>query len=224
MKIGGRFGNTVFEPLYEHLCKGNHCSDLVCKIVDAFAKSNKGKMQKLCYEISETESQADQIKFSIRTSLTKSIFAAMKRNDVLQIVRNQDKICGRAEDVSKLMVIRETKLPDGCSDIFKLLADKVDKTIHSLLICCGQLAMIPGSGDDKETDVYAILDELNTIHDKEEETDDLVQEFTKELLLREKESDPLSIILLLEMARLISGMADEAENAAEGYTSLIRLG
>ena len=222
MNIGGRFGSTVFEPLYEHLCKSHHCSDLICKIVEAFAKGNKGKMQKLCGEISETESQAGRIKFSIRTSLTKSIFAAVKRNDVLQIVRNQDKICGRAEDVSKLMVIRDTKLPDGCSDIFKLLADKVDATVHALLMCCGRLAMIPGSGNDKEADADTILAELDKIHDKEEETDNLVQEFTKELLAREKESDPLSIILLLEMARLISGMADEAENAAEGYTSLIR--
>ncbi|RLD09825.1 MAG: hypothetical protein DRI44_07640 [Chlamydiae bacterium] len=222
MKIGGRFGSTVFEPLYEHLCKSNYCSNLICKIVDAFAKGHKEKMQKLCDEICETESQADQIKLSIRTGLTKSIFAAVKRNDVLQIVRNQDKICGRAEDVSKLMVIRNTKLPDGCSDIFKMLADKVDKTIHSLLICCSQLAMIPGSGYNTEADADVILVELDKIHDKEEETDNIVQEFTKELLARENESDPLSIILLLEMARLISGMADEAENAAEGYTSLIR--
>ncbi|RLD09731.1 MAG: hypothetical protein DRI44_07830 [Chlamydiae bacterium] len=222
MRIGGRFGSTVFEPLYEHLCKGKYCSELICKIVDAFAKGNKEKMQKLCDEISETESQADQIKFAIRTSLTKSIFAAVKRNDVLQIVRNQDKICGRAEDVSKLMVIRNTKLPDGCFDTLELLAEKVDYTINALLICCSQLAMIPNSGNDKEFDVSNILNELDLIHDKEEETDNLVQEFTKELLTREKESDPLSIILLLKMARMISEMADEAENAAEGYTLLIR--
>ncbi len=222
MKIGGRFGSTVFEPLYEHLCKSKHCSSLICKIVDEFAKGNKEKMQKLCDEICETESQADQIKLSIRIGLTKSIFAAVKRNDVLQIIRNQDKICGRAEDVSKLMVVRETRLPKECYDTLKLLADKVDKTINALLISCGQLAMIPGNGYDKETDADAILSELDKIHDKEEETDNLVQQFTKELLAREKDSDPLSIILLLEMARLISGMADEAENAAEGYTSLIR--
>ncbi len=222
MKIGGRFGNTVFEPLYEHLCKGKHCSYLIYKIIDAFAKGNKPKMQNLCNEISETESHADQIKFSIRISLTKSIFAAVKRNDVLQIVSNQDKICGRAEDVSKLMVIRDTKLPEGCYDTLKLLAEKVDHTVNALLLCSSQLAMIPGSGYDKEADADAILSELDLIHDKEEETDNLVHEFTKELLAREKESDPLSIILLLEMARLISGMADEAENAAEGYTSLIR--
>jgi len=222
MNIGGRFGSTVFEPLYEHLCKSHHCSDLICKIVEAFAKGNKGKMQKLCGEISETESQADRIKFSIRTSLTKSIFAAVKRNDVLQIVRNQDKICGRAEDVSKLMVIRDTKLPDGCSDIFINLADKVDDTIEALLQCCGQLAMIPGVIAEQEMDIETLFLELDAIHGKEEITDNLVQDFFKELLTRENESDPLSIMLLLEMARLISRIADEAENAAEAYSSLIR--
>jgi len=222
MKIGGRFGSTVFEPLYEHLCKGKYCSSLIYKIVDAFAKNDKVKTQKLCDEICQTESQADQIKLSIRDSLTKSIFASIKRNDVLQIVSNQDKICGRAEDVSKLMVIRNTKLPDGCYDILKSLAEKVDHTVNALLTCCSQLAMIPGSGCDNEADADAILSSLDLIHGKEEETDNLVYEFTKKLFAQENESDPLSIILLLEMARLISGMADEAENAAEGYTSLIR--
>jgi len=222
MKIGGKFGNAVFEPLYEHLCKGKHCSSLICKIVDAFAKNDKTKMQKLCNEISITESQADRIKLSIRTSLSSSIFAVVKRNDVLQIVRNQDKICGRAEDVSKLMIIRNTKLPDGCYNTLKLLADKVDHTVEALSTCSGRLAMIPPAESEKETDANVILSELDLIHAKEEETDDIVQEFTKELLSRESETDPLSIILLLEMARLISGMADEAENSAEGYTLLIR--
>ena len=222
MKIGGSFGNSVFEPLYEHLCKGKHCSDLVCKLTQAFAKSDKEKMLKIHNEICEIESQADQIKLSIRTSLTKSIFAAVKRNDVLQIVRCQDGICDRAEDVSKLMVIRDTKLPGGCSPLLINLADKVDDTIEALLQCCGQLAMIPGVIAEQEMDIETLFLELDAIHGKEEITDNLVQDFFKELLARENESDPLSIMLLLEMARLISRIADEAENAAEAYSSLIR--
>ena len=222
MNISGKFGSAVFEPLYEHLCKGRHCSDLVCKLVDAFTKADKERMMKCHNEICETESQADQIKLAIRTSLTKSIFAAVKRNDVLQIIRCQDRICDSAEDVSKLMVIRETKLPGGCADALKILAKKVDETVFALLNCCGQLALAPSQEQNTETDVETLLAELDAIHGKEEITDNLVQDFTKELLSREQESDPLSIILLLEMARLIAGIADEAENAAEAYTSLIR--
>ena len=221
MNIGGKFGSAVFEPLYEHLCKGRHCSDSICNLIDAFIAMDKEEMQKLHNEICETESQADQIKLAIRTSLTKSIFAAVKRNDVLQIVKCQDRICDRAEDVSKLMVVRETNVPGGCADALKNLAEKVDETVSALLNCCGKLAMVPGTDAEKATNLETLLSELDEIHEMEEVTDNLVQEFTKELLARERESDPLSIILLLEMARLIAAVADEAENAAEAYTSLL---
>jgi len=224
-KIGGRFGAGVFEPLYEHMCKGRHCAHLICQLVDAYVAADRERMQELCNAISETESQADQIKFAIRSGLTKSIFATVKRNDVLQIVRNQDKICGRAEDVAKLMVVRTTILPGGCEDVLKRLAGKVDQAVETLLACCQLLAMIPTyeaqGTDTHEADQRVILTQLDLVHDREAESDVLVHEFIKELLAREKESDPLSVMLLLEMVRLISGMADEAENAAEGYTSLL---
>ena len=226
MKIGGKLNSNFFEPLYEHLCKGRHCSNLICSLVDAFANDNKKSMQVLCDEISETESQADTIKFAVRAGLTKSIFATIKRDNVLQIIRNQDKICGLAEDAAKLMIVRSTALPKGCYETLKSLSQKVDLTVESLLFCCERLAVAQNEnihGRNKNTySIEAILNDLNHIHEQENETDTLVHSFTKELLAQENESDPLSIMLLFEMARLISGMADKAENAAEVYITLLR--
>ena len=219
--IEGKFGLNVFAPLYEHLCKGHYCSQLVAQAVDAFASGNSQKVIELCTLISAAESQADQIEIAIRNKLSNSIFAAIKRDNILHIIKFQDNICDSAEDVAKLLSIRETHVPEKCISILNELADKVEAVVNSLLDCCAKLAEIHSDISKQNYDRKSIHDYLSDIHKKEELTDKLIHDFTKKLFECENESDPVSVMLLFNLARMIGKIADAAENASDSYIAFL---
>jgi len=223
--IGSRFGANMFEPLYEHLCKSMHCAVLLRECLQLYAAKDTEQFTMRALDVSETESQADHIKLAIRNSLTTSIFAAVKRNLVLQIIRNQDEICDNAEDTVKLLEVRRTNIPLAAIEEIKELMYRVEDTVKVLMAACKMLADIPvdilAESPGTEVRHTNVIDQLDLVHRKEWETDAQLHAFTKVLFEHEQETDPVSVMIAFQVARTISGMADAAENAAELYTSLI---
>jgi predicted phosphate transport protein (TIGR00153 family) len=215
----------MFEPLYEHLCKGAHCALLLREGLQVYAGNDEERFAERALEVSETESQADHIKLSIRNSLTRSIFAAVKRNLVLLIVRNQDEICDNAEDAVKLLDVRRTEMPPAVIDELHELMLRTEDTIGRLVSACKILAEVPetiiNSGTEEHPQHFSVMDQLEQVHRKEWETDAQLHTFTKVLFEHERETDPVSVMIAFQIARTISSMSDAAENAAELYTSLI---
>jgi predicted phosphate transport protein (TIGR00153 family) len=215
----------MFEPLYEHLCKSMHCAVLVRECLQLYAANDEEQFAMRVLDVSEMESQADHIKLAIRNSLTTSIFAAVKRNLVLQIIRNQDEICDNAEDAVKLLEVRKTTIPPAAIEEMKELMYRVEDAVSMLMAASKMMAEVPGDilneAPATETRKETIIDQLDLVHRKEWETDAQLHAFTKVLFEHEKQTDPVSVMIAFQVARTISGMADAAENAAEVYTSLI---
>lgn len=212
---------NVFEPLYEHLCKGHYCSKLVAQSVEAFAADDLDSLIKLCELISATESQADQIEISIRNKLSSSIFAAIKRDNILHIIKFQDNICDSAEDVARLLSVRKANVPEKCKSLLIELADKVESTVNFLRDCCANLVAIHSDGSKHNYNHKTILENFSVVPQKEEITDELIHDFTKTLFECEEESDPVSVMLLFHLAGMIGNIADAAENAADSYIAFI---
>lgn len=218
--IGGSFGPNVVEPLYEHLCKGRHCAELVTELVEALLAGDMPRMQELGARINEAELQADHIKLAIRHGLTKSIFAAVQRTDVLQIVRYQDRIADRSQDIAKLLVLRHTTIAPAAGDVLRILMHSVLDTINALATAV-QAMIPPDEGTapaGQHTDMMA--DALERIHVLENKSDQQIEQFLKVLFEHERESDAISVIMLFQAARLVGQMADAAENAAEFYAAM----
>jgi predicted phosphate transport protein (TIGR00153 family) len=222
--IGSRFGGNMFEPLYEHLCKGVHCAVLLRECLQVYARHDEERFAMLALEVSETESQADHIKLAIRNSLTRSIFAAVRRNLVLLIVRNQDEICDNAEDAVKLLDVRRTAMPPAVLDELQELMLRSEDTIGTLMSAGKTLAEVPEAilhNVDEHPQHGNVMNQLEQVHRKEWEADAQLHTFTKVLFEHEHEIDPVSVMIAFQIARTISSMADAAENAAELYTSMI---
>lgn len=218
--IGGDFGPNVLEPLYEHLCKGRLCTELITECAEALIARDQPRMLELAARINEAELQADHIKLAIRHGLTKSIFAAVRRTDVLQIVRYQDRIADRAQDLAKLFTVRETRVPPSASDTFRILMQSVLATVTTLCSAVQRLVAIDLPHAPQPTSAETMTDILERIHQLENKSDNLIEQFLKLLFAHENESDPVSVMLLFQAARLIGQMADAAENAAEFYAAI----
>jgi len=216
--IGGSFGPNVIEPLYEHLCKGRHCAELAMELVEALMAGDEPRMQDLSARISEAELQADHIKLAIRHGLTKSIFAAVQRTDALQIVRYQDRMADRAQDIAKLLVLRHTAIVPAAGDELRALMRGVLDTVTALATAVQR--MIPSEERAPAQQAGLMADALERIHVLENKSDLQIEQFLKVLFAHEREADAISVMMLFQAARLAGQIADAAENAAEFYAAI----
>lgn len=218
--IGRHFGLHIFEPLYEHLCKGHLCVSLFIRFINAYATDDANTMSQLCKDIDTAESIADAIKTEIRHNVTSSIFATVRRAYILDIIRHQDNICDRVEDAANLLCMRKTTLPEPCVSPLKALTEETHKTVSALHTCIHDI--IAGGRDEKPIKSFASLHEaLETVQTYERSTDDALQLFGHTLFENENATDTVSLLLLFDVGRKISHIADAAESAAHAYRTLL---
>ena len=94
-------------------------------------------------EISDLELKADLIKIDIRNHLPKSLFLAVDRSHLLEILSIQDHIADRAEDVSVLVTLKPLDVIPAIAEDFDLflkknieafnLAHRIILELHELL-------------------------------------------------------------------------------------------
>jgi len=65
------------------------------------------------------------VKKEIRNNLPKSIFLPVNRGDMLNYLREQDKIADSAEDLAVLVTLRKMTVPSELRDYLKVLVEKV---------------------------------------------------------------------------------------------------
>lgn len=216
--IGRHFGTQIFDPLYEHVCKGHRCMQLFSQLIDAYCENEREKMNAIAKDIDATESQADAIKYEIRHNITHSIFATVRRSYILNIIRHQDKICDRTEDAANLICMRNTSLPKKCIPPLRILTGKAQKTVTALYDCIHEII----SRENERNKTYEeVINSLDSVHALERETDDALHDFSTILFQNEDKTDAVSLMLLFEITRMISHIADAAENAAHAYSAML---
>ncbi len=97
------FGRSPFVPLQMHMEKVAECVDKIPEIIDAYQHQEKGKVKSLTKKISRLEHAADLIKHEIRNNLPRGIFMPVDRANLLRILKVQDSIANRAENLAILL-------------------------------------------------------------------------------------------------------------------------
>lgn len=139
LSILNLFGRSPFALLQTHMEKVSSCVHLLKDLFAALKKGDSNLIEKIASEISEFEHAADVIKSDIRNHLPKSLFLAMDRSSLLDILSIQDSIADKAKDIAVLASIRPLILLETLQDDFYAFLnknietyDKANKVIHEL--------------------------------------------------------------------------------------------
>lgn len=100
------FGKSPFAPLQTHMVKVAQCVHLLPALFEALSKEDWEKVEEIAAKISEAEHEADLTKNDIRNHLPKSLYLAVDRSSLLEILSLQDNIADRAEDVAVLSTLK----------------------------------------------------------------------------------------------------------------------
>ena len=144
--IGKLFGRSPFGQIQQHMEQVTKCVDKMSEALDAVKSGQFELLDPLSVEVSQLEHQADQIKDDIRERLLKRFFMPIDRSEVLEIISLQDSLADTAEDVCKVLTLKQLPFPGDLIDDFEKF---VDLNVQACQICAsiiGQMDELIGSG------------------------------------------------------------------------------
>lgn len=116
--IGKLFGRSPFGQIQTHMEQVAKCIGKMVEAIEALKEGRYSELDDFAYEVSRMEHQADQIKDDIRNHLLRRFFMPIDRAEVLEILSLQDSLADTAEDVCKVITLKELPFPDDCKESF----------------------------------------------------------------------------------------------------------
>lgn len=206
--------------LQEHMRVVLECAREVPALFEALSQGDQKRVEAIKEKIFELEASADQIKNRLRASLPRSLFMAVDRRDLLDVLGMQDSIADTAQDIAGLLVERPMEIPE-------VLTEPLLKLTQRCVDVCEQSAKVIEELDEllemgfrgrEATQVEAMVEELNKIED---ETDALGLELTRRLFAEEEYIKPVSVIMWYQLIQWIGDLADYAEKVGDRLRLLI---
>lgn len=118
LSILNLFARSPFALLQTHMEKVSICVHLLPELFSALKRGDQELLQKIVSQISEAEHGADVVKNDIRNHLPKSLFLAMDRSSLLDILSMQDSLADKAEDIAILTSLIPLTMVEDFSDDF----------------------------------------------------------------------------------------------------------
>lgn len=208
------FGKSPFAPLQKHMEKASSCVHMLPDLFAAMEKGDYALVETIASKISELEHQADITKNDIRNHLPKSLFLPIDRGQLLDILKTQDRIADKAEDVAVLTTLKQMKLPPSFSNEFNIFLQKNISTFDSALKVVNEMHDLLESsfGGNEAAKVCGMVEEVAY---KEHEADLVQRELLKKLFNSEKELTFTSFDLWQKICVAVAGISNESENLAQ---------
>ena len=208
------FGKSPFEPLYQHMLKVNECVTLVKPLMEALLADDQDEVETIAKKIFKAEHDADMVKKEIRNNLPKGIFLPVNRGDMLNYLREQDKIADSAEDLAVLITLRKMRVPEELRENLKILVEKVLVTCETAMKVSSEIKLLAETsfGGAEAEKVMETIEELKL---DEFEADKAQMKLAKKMFSIEATLDPVSIMMWMNVFKELGALANHAENLGD---------
>ncbi len=213
------FGSSPFEHLVTHARKIHECVALIRPITDAILAGDTARIRDLQGQVSKTEYEADILKDSLRQNLPRRFLLPVDRDDIMNYIRQLDRMGDDAEDFAVVATFRKLAIPADLRPEFLALVDKVLQVSETLLDVADHLATLQHESFEGP-EAEAVLDKIQQICHLEWESDRLSRAFARRYYSAEG-LDAVTIILLEKLCRALTGIADHAENVGKNLRLMI---
>lgn len=212
------FGKSPFAPLQSHMEKVSSCVHLLTDLFQAMKENNEEKTSSIANEISEKEHQADLTKNDIRNHLPKSLFLALDRASLLEILSLQDSIADKAEDVAILTLLHPLKIMKPIQESFPIFLKKNIECFEGACDIIKELhELLESSFGGIEAEKVRTM--VETVAYKEHEADILQRKLLMDLFASESE---LTMSTFHLWQRIIENLSD-ISNLSEKLANRIRM-
>ncbi|MDQ6988457.1 MAG: TIGR00153 family protein [Mariprofundaceae bacterium] len=218
--ITSLFAGSPVRPLQQHMEKVCECTSKLPSFFRALAEQDFEAATQIQGEISKLENDADTLKHNLRMNLPNSLFMPMPREEILNIVTQQDKIANMAKDIAGVMLGRKMQMPESISTLFIAFvecsieaAEQAKKAVNEL----DELVETGFRGGEVKL-VHSMIEELNKI---EHESDKFEMQVRHALFAIEKEYPPIDMMFLYRMIDWTGELADISQRVGSRLQLLL---
>jgi len=205
--IAGMFAGSPVKPLQEHMEKVCQCAALLPDFFTAISTKDFKTAKSIQKSIANMEGEADDIKVHLRMHLPNSLFMPMPREQILDIIRLQDKIANISEDIAGIMIGRKMQIPEPLLDAFLSFIERAVNTANQAKMAINELDELVEAGFRGRQ--LGIIDEMiATLEQLEGETDKLEKKLRHAMFEIEQDYPPLDMMFLYRMINWIGKLAD----------------
>jgi predicted phosphate transport protein (TIGR00153 family) len=219
-QIASLFGKSPFKPLQAHMEIVKECVLEVPMLFEALISDEQETLVRQQEKIFAKEEEADILSNELCIHLPKSLFMAVDRRDLLDLLDLQDNIADTAQDIAGLMIERDMSVPQELVEPLQALVQRcVDTCIHAATIIERIDELIETGFRGREAaKVEEMVAELSDIED---ETDMMGQDLAHLLFSIEDNMKPVSVMFWYQMIQWIGDLADHAEAVGNQMRLLI---
>jgi predicted phosphate transport protein (TIGR00153 family) len=208
--IFGVFAKSPIRPLLKHMNKVAECSAQLLPFLEQCAKANWVKAEKIRKNISVLEKEADVLKRELRLTLPKGLFMPVDRNDLIELVRRQDRIANITKDIAGIMYGRQLQIPKEISEKFMVYAKRSIDAVNQAKKAINELDELLETGF-RGREVKIVTDMIEVLDLIEDDTDRLQIRLRRHLLAIEQNYSPVDIMFLYQITEWVGQLADNAE-------------
>jgi len=160
--------------------------------------------------ISDLENEADALKAETRSLLTKSLFLAVPREDILDLIKLADDIPNTVKDISGLIIGRQMEIPSEITSSFLLFAKEaatITETAGEAVDYIDELFQF-SFGGNAAIKMQQLLEQLYSLENKNDQSEINLR---GELFSIERDLPPVNVIFLYDIINKIGELSDRAE-------------
>ena len=205
--LGWRREREVYKICIDHFNKINEVVLKINELLAKFRDEDEESYRNLFYEIFDLEREADSIKESIISELSKGVIHPIDRDDIMRLILTADDIAAFAKAASrKLMYVDPKVVPKNI----------VDGLVKMTEMCTKEMNHLRDSLQSLIKDPKKAFEEANKVERMEESIDEYREDLIAVILKWADEVNFVSHWLMIkEVAENIEQMSDVMEDTAD---------
>lgn len=216
------FGRSPFAPLQKHMEKVFACVHLLPELFLALQSGDASKVEAIAATISIKEHEADLTKNDIRNHLPKSLFLAMDRANLLEILAIQDSIADKAEDIAVLTTLKKLSFLEPCKEEFTAFLKKNIEAFDGVFAIIKELhELLESSFGGIEAEKVGEM--VEKVAAREHEADIIQRRLLKIFFSEDNALSPGSFHLWQRIFELIGSISDLSEKLANRIRMTLEL-
>lgn len=205
--ISKMFGVSPVKPLQKHMQSVQTCVSQLTPFFDAVLAQDWDEARKHQAEIARLENAADVLKKELRLNLPKSLFMAVSRRDLLEVLTMQDKIANKAKDIAGLITGREIAFPEGFGPLVKEFVQRSIDASAQAQTAINELDELVETGF-RGREVELVESMIKKLDEIESETDKIQVKVRTKLFAIETHLNPVEVVFLYRIIDWIGDLGD----------------
>lgn len=208
--ILGVFAKSPIKPLELHVRVATKCAKQLTDFFNASFQGDWDEAVKVRQTISKFEHEADALKRQLRLDLPSGLFMPVERADILELLRQQDKIANRAKDIAGRVLGRKLVVPATLQADFILYLNRCLDATEKAADAINELDDLLETGF-RGREIKLVDDMISQLDVIEDDTDAMQIELRANLLKIENDLNPIDVMFLYQIIHWVGELADLAE-------------